>query len=122
RFDGLTMAFGIRNVPDRAQALEQMARVVKPGGRVAILELSEPKSGLLAAGARFHMHTVVPWLGGLLSGSREYRYLPRSIAQFPPPGAFAEMMGRCGLQVTAVESLTFGVCHLYVGRRPEGRA
>ncbi len=122
RFDGITMAFGIRNVPDRALALTQMQRVLKPGAHVTILELSEPKSGLLAAGARFHMHTVVPWLGGLLSGSREYRYLPQSIAAFPPPEEFAELMRRSGLEVIAVEPLTFGVCHLYVGRRPGGSA
>lgn len=122
RFDGITMAFGIRNVPDRALALAQLLRVLKPGARVAILELSEPKSGLLAAGARFHMHTVVPWLGGLLSGSREYRYLPQSIAAFPPPDEFAELMRCCGMEVIAVEALTFGVCHLYVGRRPGGTA
>lgn len=116
RFDGVSIAFGIRNVPDRRAALAEMARVVKPGGRVAILELSEPRKGLLAPLARFHIQTVVPRLGALLSGAREYRYLERSIAAFPPPDEFAEMMRRAGLEVLAVEPLTFGVCHLFVGR------
>lgn len=116
-FDGISMAFGIRNVPDRARALAEMARVVKPRGRIAILELSEPRGGLLGTLARFHVHTLVPWVGALLSGAQEYRYLQRSIAAFPPADEFALMMARAGLTVNAPRALTFGVCHLYVGER-----
>ena len=112
-FDGVCIAFGIRNVPDRDRALREMARVTKPGGRVAILELSEPR-GVLGPLARFHVHTVVPWVGALLSGAKEYHYLQRSIAAFPPAQEFAEHMRRAGLDVLSVISLTFGVCHLYV--------
>ncbi len=118
-FDGATIAFGIRNVPDRPLALREMARVVKPGGRVAVLELSEPRGGLLGPLARFHVHHVVPFLGGLLSGSKEYRYLQRSIAAFPPPADFARTMEASGLRVLEVAPLTFGVCCLYVAT-PEG--
>ncbi len=114
-FDAVSMAFGIRNVPDRARALKELARVTRPGGRIAILELSEPQGTLVGPLARLHVHRVVPWLGGLLSGSREYRYLQRSIAAFPPPHAFAQLMAGSGMQVEGVEPLTFGVCHLYVG-------
>lgn len=114
-FDGITMAFGIRNVPDRAQALREFARVTRPGGRVAILELSEPRGGVMGPLARWHVHSVVPWLGALLSGAREYRYLQRSIAAFPAPGDFARLMEQSGLRVQSMHSLTFGVCHLYVG-------
>lgn len=114
-FDGVSIAFGIRNVPDRARALKEMARVTKPGGRVAVLELSEPESGgLLGPLARFHVHTLVPWLGALISGAAEYRYLQRSIAAFPSAAEFAELMQEQGLQILRVEALTFGVCHLYV--------
>jgi demethylmenaquinone methyltransferase/2-methoxy-6-polyprenyl-1,4-benzoquinol methylase len=116
-FDGVSIAFGIRNVPDRARALGEMARVTKPGGRVAVLELSEPRGGILGPLARFHVHTVVPWMGALLSGAKEYRYLQRSIAAFPAAEEFAAMMERAGLRVCAVEPLTFGVCQLYVGER-----
>ncbi len=112
-FDGLCIAFGIRNVPDRGRALREMARVVRPGGRIAILELSEP-SGVLGPLARFHVHTLVPFIGALLSGRREYRYLEQSIAAFPAAPAFAELMRQSGLEVLAVTPLTFGVCHLYV--------
>lgn len=113
-FDGVTMAFGIRNVSDRVQALREMARVTRPEGRVCILELAEPRHGPMAALARFHIHTVVPWLGAILSGAREYRYLQRSIAAFPPPEAFAETMRSAGLDVLAVRPMTFGVVTLYV--------
>lgn len=114
RFDGVTIAFGIRNVPDRQRALREMARVCRVDGRVAILELSEPGGGVLGALARFHVHTLVPTVGALLSGAREYRYLQQSIAAFPPAAQFAEQLRSAGLRVLAVQPLTFGVCHLYI--------
>jgi demethylmenaquinone methyltransferase/2-methoxy-6-polyprenyl-1,4-benzoquinol methylase len=120
-FDGLTIAFGIRNVADRMAGLAEMARVTRPGGRIVLLEGSEPERGLLALGARFYMHQVVPRLGAWLSGEQEYRYLPESIAAFPPPEEFARHMEAAGLEVLEVRPLTFGVCHLYVGT-PAGGA
>ncbi len=113
--DGVTMAFGIRNVPDRARALREMARVTKPGGRIAILELSEPRRGVMASLARFHIHEVVPRIGGVLSGAKEYSYLQRSIAAFPPPDEFAALMRENGLDVVDVAPLTMGVVCLFVG-------
>lgn len=120
-FDGLTISFGIRNVADRPRALREMARVVRPDGRIAILEASEPPKGLLGALARWHVHVVIPWLGSILSGAKEYRYLQTSIAAFPEPPAFAEIMREAGLEVLAVRPLTFGVCCLYVARPAEAR-
>lgn len=113
-FERLTIAFGIRNVPDRPKALREMLRVCAPGGRLAILELTEPRDGLIAPFARFHVHEVIPRLGGLLSGSKEYRYLQQSIAAFPPAMVFAETMRECGWNVTRVDPLTFGTSHLFV--------
>jgi demethylmenaquinone methyltransferase/2-methoxy-6-polyprenyl-1,4-benzoquinol methylase len=115
RVGGLCIAFGIRNVPDRLQGLREMARVTKAGGRVAILELSEPRGGLLGPLARFHVHSVVPTVGALLSGAKEYHYLQKSIAAFPPAREFERLMTEAGLRIVASTSLTFGVCHLYVG-------
>jgi demethylmenaquinone methyltransferase/2-methoxy-6-polyprenyl-1,4-benzoquinol methylase len=114
-FDGLCIAFGIRNVPDRLQGLREMARVTKPGGRVAILELSEPRGGVLGPLARFHVHRVVPAVGALLSGAKEYRYLQKSIAAFPPAAEFEALMVEAGMRIVSSTALTFGVCHLYVG-------
>lgn len=112
--DGCTIAFGIRNFPDRPKALREIARVLRPGARLAILELSEPRSGILGPLARFHIHRVVPFVGGLVSGSREYAYLQESIARFPAPEVFAETMREAGLDVIEVSPLTFGVVCLYV--------
>jgi demethylmenaquinone methyltransferase / 2-methoxy-6-polyprenyl-1,4-benzoquinol methylase len=114
-FDGTTIAFGIRNVPDRGAALREMARVVRPGGRVCILELSEPRGGVIGPLARFHVHVVVPRMGALLSGAKEYRYLQSSIEAFPPAPEFVALMRQSGLDIVEVRPLTFGVCHLYVG-------
>jgi demethylmenaquinone methyltransferase/2-methoxy-6-polyprenyl-1,4-benzoquinol methylase len=120
--DAVTIAFGIRNVPDRPRALAEMARVLRPGGRLAILELGEPRSGLLGPVARFHVHTVVPRIGALLSGARAYRYLEQSIARFPPAEEFADLIAATGLKIRRVDPLTFGVAHLYVADKPEGVA
>ena len=114
-FAGATIAFGIRNVPDRLQGLREMARVVKPGGPVAVLELSEPRGGLMAPFARFHVHHFVPLMGWLLSGRKEYRYLQTSVAAFPPAHDFAEMMKEAGLNNIEIKRMTFGVAHLYIG-------
>jgi len=118
-FDGCCIAFGIRNVPDRSAALAEMARVTGPGGRVAVLELGEPSVGWLSPIARFHVRKVIPKIGGMLSGSEEYKYLQQSIAAFPPADRFAEQMQASGLNVLEVKPLTFGACTLFVAEPQE---
>lgn len=117
-FDGACAAFGIRNVPDRPRALAEWVRVVRPGGRVAVLELTEPRRGPLAPLARLHIHGVVPRLGAWLSGDPAYRYLPRSIAAFPTPEVFAGLLRAAGLTNVTVTPLTMGVCHLFTAVVP----
>jgi demethylmenaquinone methyltransferase / 2-methoxy-6-polyprenyl-1,4-benzoquinol methylase len=117
-FEAVSMAFGIRNVPDRARALSEIARVLRPGGTVAILELCEPRSGVMSPISRFHIHHVVPAIGAWLSGERSYRYLQQSIEAFPTPSIFVAMLEAAGLEVEASTSLTFGVAHLFVAHKP----
>jgi len=115
-FDGICIAYGIRNVADRPAALREMARVTRPDGRIAILEATDVRSGLLAPFARFHVYYVMPVVGALLSNAAEYRYLQTSITAFPAPEAFASMMEDCGLEVLATHSMTFGANTLFVAR------
>lgn len=115
-FDGSCIAFGIRNVPDRAKGLAEMKRVTKPGGPVAILELTEPRGGPMAPFARFHVRHIVPRMGAWLSGDAEYNYLQASIAAFPTPAEFADLMRSVGLTDVTLTRMSFGAVHLFVGR------
>ena len=114
--DGAAIAFGLRNLPDRRRGLAELARVVRPGGRVCVLELAEPR-GVLGPLARLHVHRIAPRLGAWMSGAKEYRYLARSIAAFPPALIVKGMMADVGLRVVEARPLTFGVCTLFVGEK-----
>lgn len=115
-FDATVMAFGIRNVPNRVLALEEIARVTKRGGRVAILELGTPSSGLVGFLSALYVRTVLPTLGKLLSSGREYKYLQQSMDTFPSPETFRPMMEKAGIEVLSVKSMGLGTCHLFVGQ------
>lgn len=114
-FDAAVISFGIRNVPDRLKGLTEMVRVTKPGRPVCVLELGEPRRGLMAPMARLYVHQVVPRLGAWLSSAPEYRYLQESIAAFPPPEEFSALMEQAGLTQVQVLPLNFGTVHLYTG-------
>ncbi len=116
-FAASCIAFGIRNVPDRDLGLAEMVRCTRPGGPVVVLELGEPKRGFLAPFARLHVHHIVPRLGALLSGAKEYRYLQESVAAFPPAEAFAQKMESAGCSEVRVRSFLAGAAHLYVGKK-----
>jgi demethylmenaquinone methyltransferase / 2-methoxy-6-polyprenyl-1,4-benzoquinol methylase len=121
-FDAVTLAFGIRNVPERERALRDIARVLRPGGRLGILELAEPRGGWSAPLSRFWVRSVVPRVGAMLASAEEYRYLERSMTAFPAPAQFARMLEEAGLEVLGVESLGLGACTLFVAERPKGAA
>lgn len=115
-FAAACISFGIRNVPNRLRGLQEMARVVRPGGTVAVLELGEPQDGLLRVFAKLHVHVLVPLVGRLLSGGNAYAYLQNSIERFPPPHKFVALMAEAGLQEPKAKRLSFGAVHLYTGR------
>jgi demethylmenaquinone methyltransferase/2-methoxy-6-polyprenyl-1,4-benzoquinol methylase len=114
-FEAATIAFGIRNVPDRLAALKELVRVVRPTGRIAILELGDPRSKLIGAAARLYIHAIVPRIGALFARAPEYRYLERSIAAFPPPHEFERLMEEAGMEALKRRSFAFGSAVLFVG-------
>jgi len=117
-FDGVTIAFGIRNVVDRPAGLREMCRVLKPGGRAVILEFSNPRSRLFKALYYFYFRRILPFLGGLFSQRSAYQYLPDSVLEFPDQDAFKALMAEAGFAELKHFDLTFGVATVYVGTRP----
>jgi demethylmenaquinone methyltransferase/2-methoxy-6-polyprenyl-1,4-benzoquinol methylase len=116
RFGVASIAFGIRNVDDPLRCLREMARVVKPGGRVVVLEFGQPR-GAFGALFRAYSRGVMPVVGGLLTGNRAaYEYLPRTAAAFPAGERFLELMREAGC-FSRVEAhpLTFGTAFVYLG-------
>jgi len=116
-FDSASIAFGIRNVADRERALSEMCRVVRHGGRVVVLEFSQPDGALFGALYRFYFTRVLPRIGGLVSKRSAYAYLPESVQAFPSPPVFAAMMRTAGCDTVDYRPLTFGIVTLYVGIR-----
>ncbi len=116
-FDSACVAFGIRNVVDRELGLREMCRVVRPGGRIVVLEFSTPRGPLLGALYRLYFTRLLPRIGGLFSRREAYAYLPESVLSFPEPPRFAAMMQAAGCASVSLRPLTFGIVTLYVGTR-----
>jgi demethylmenaquinone methyltransferase/2-methoxy-6-polyprenyl-1,4-benzoquinol methylase len=116
-FDSACVAFGIRNVADRGRGLREMCRVVRPGGRVVVLEFSTPTGTVFGTLYRFYFRSVLPRIGGIFSRGAAYAYLPESVLAFPEPRAFAGMMRAAGCASVTHRPLTFGIVTLYVGVR-----
>ena len=115
-FDAVTCAFGVRNFVHLEQGLNEMLRVLKPGGRMVILELATPDSPIIRPFYNLYTKHIIPWLGSRIAGNREaYTYLPESIERFPKGDAFLNII--LNSQISSLNcsqrKLTFGVCRLY---------
>ena len=117
-FDGVTIAFGLRNLADHAAGLRELKRVIKPGGRLCVLECSNPSIPGFSQVFKLYFETVVPRIGGLISGSRRaYTYLPDSVSRFPDKKILAAMMEEAGFAEVRFQSLTGGTAALHLGTK-----
>lgn len=118
-FDAVTIAFGIRNIQDKATVLGRFLDQLKPGGQAAILELATPEAGALRDAYLFYFNRLLPLLGRFFSRHNfAYTYLPASVAQFPPAAAFARLMRSAGFEQVRYRKLTLGIAVLFIGRKP----
>lgn len=116
--DAVSVAFGVRNFEHLQKGLNEMHRVIRPGGMVCVLELSVPSNPILLALYKLYFLHVLPFFGGLISGNREaYKYLPNSVLNFPKPAAFCAMLQEAGFQQVEAKSFTFGLCRMFIGHK-----
>lgn len=116
--DGAIVAFGIRNVADLDATLREVHRLLAPGGRFVILEFSTPRSRIINAGYQLYFNRLLPAIGGIISGhGTAYRYLPRSVANFPAEEELARRMSDAGFRKVSWKSLTLGIAAIHVGER-----
>ena len=115
--DGVTCGFALRNVVDLGAFFAELARVVRTGGRVALLDASEPDNRVMRAGHGVYFRHVVPRIGGLLSDGAAYAYLPRSMEYLPPPAEMLAMLRGAGFPNAERGQLSGGITQLLVGTR-----
>ena len=118
-FDGVTIGFGLRNLPDYDEGIREMRRVLKPGGRWICLELSHPVWPIFKQGHAFFVRYLVPGIGNIGLGEQShYKWLPESLRQFPGAEELAEKMCQCGLVKVRYERLSGGIAAIHIGVRP----
>jgi demethylmenaquinone methyltransferase/2-methoxy-6-polyprenyl-1,4-benzoquinol methylase len=116
--DALTVAFGIRNVQQPEVACVDMARVLRSGGRLAILEFGVPRLPGISTLYLWYFKYLLPLVGRAVSGhSVAYSYLPASVGSFPPPAEFMTILRRAGFTDVRADPLTFGIVYLYTARK-----
>jgi demethylmenaquinone methyltransferase/2-methoxy-6-polyprenyl-1,4-benzoquinol methylase len=117
-FDAVTVGFGLRNMESWGGAAAEMARVLRPGGRLFVLDFSLPKSAAVRSAYRFYLHRWMPAIGGLITGRREaYEYLCQSIEKFPSGGAMCDLLKANGFSAASAHSLSFGIASIYEAER-----
>jgi demethylmenaquinone methyltransferase/2-methoxy-6-polyprenyl-1,4-benzoquinol methylase len=115
--DGVTCGFALRNLVDLDPLWDELARVARPGGRIALLEVATPPNPVLRWGHGVYFGKVVPWIGGLLSDPAAYRYLPRSVAYLPPPEEMLARIAAAGFTGVDRRLLSGGIAQLITGTR-----
>ncbi|HEX2053208.1 MAG TPA: ubiquinone/menaquinone biosynthesis methyltransferase [Actinomycetota bacterium] len=115
--DGITCGFALRNVADLNKLFVEFARVLRPGGRIGLLEVAEPKAAVLKMGHHVYFHKVVPVIGGLISDRDAYSYLPRSTAYLPAPEVLLRMLDEVGFADLERKVLGLGAAQLITGTR-----
>jgi demethylmenaquinone methyltransferase/2-methoxy-6-polyprenyl-1,4-benzoquinol methylase len=116
-FDAVTVGFGVRNLADLDRGLAEMARVLKPGGRLVILEITQPRRPPLSLFYSLWFDRIVPLLGALAGDRAAYSYLPESVRSFPSPVGLAERMDEAGLELIQVTILAGGIIAIHSGRK-----
>lgn len=110
-FDRIMIAFGFRNVVDKQKGLENLFRVLKIGGRLCILEFSQPEGVIFSKIYRFYFTKLLPFIGGLISGDKDaYLYLPDSVYKFPKKDVYKKMILDAGFKEVKFNPMTFGIC------------
>lgn len=115
--DGVTCGFALRNLVDLASFFDELARAVRPGGRIALLDVGVPRNGLLRFGNNIYFGKIVPKIGALLSDGAAYRYLPRSVEYLPEPAEMVAMLRQSGFGDASHHRLSGGLTQLLVGTR-----
>lgn len=119
-FDAVTIAFGLRNLASVESGLSELLRVLRPGGKLAILEFSKPRYAIFRGLFKLYFTKLLPLLGGLISGSRgAYEYLPDSVSRFPDQKELSSLMKNAGFEEITYKNLTGGIAALHLGRRPQ---
>jgi demethylmenaquinone methyltransferase / 2-methoxy-6-polyprenyl-1,4-benzoquinol methylase len=117
-FDAITVAFGVRNFEHLQQGINEMFRVLKPGGKIAVLEFSKPKVFPFKQVYDFYFKYILPTWGGMISKNKSaYTYLPESVKHFPEGNEFIAFLNQAGFKQASVQPLTFGICSLYVATK-----
>ena len=119
-FSASIIAFGLRNIQNKEQALFEMVRVIKRGGKLIVLEFTLPQNGLMKGLYPIYFKGILPWVGGVISGERgAYAYLPESVSPFRYAEDYEEMLRRAGLKKVNSQRLTFGIASLITGMKKE---
>lgn len=117
-FEAATVGFGVRNFSDIPAGMTEILRVLKPNGKLVVLELSEPSNPVINFFYRFYFHKILPFVGKIVSkDGQAYKYLPKSVDNFPYGQRFVDILNNCGYKNTGYKWLTFGIAAIYWGEK-----